>query len=257
MPGHEDQRGVERGSEPEREREDEMGFLARAPRPGPGVVVVPDVWGLSDLYRGIARRLAGEGLSALAIDPYRKTGRPRLTDVASALAWIRELPDPVVLDTIQDAVDRLAGDPAVAGGKVGITGFCMGGQYALLAACACRGLAACVAFYGMLRYEPGLDPGKKPRAPLDALSDLTCPVLGLYGAQDAIIPVADVRELEARLARTGRPFEVRLYEDAGHAFLNDTRPEMYRPAAARDAWPRAVAFLREHLHAHGGDVPQS
>ena len=229
------------------EHEDGYGFLARAAASGPGVAMIPDVWGLSDHYRGLARRLAGEGFTTLALDPYRKTGRRQLTDVASALAWIRELSDPLVVETVQEAADRVAADEAVAGRKVGVTGFCMGGQYALLAACACRGLSACVPFYGMLRYAPGLDPLRKPRSPLDALADLTCPVLGLYGAQDAIIPVADVRELEERLAKSGRPAEVRLYEGAGHAFMNDTRPEMYRPDAARDAWPRLVAFLREHL----------
>ena len=228
-----------------RAQEDEIGFLALPEaRPVPGVVMVPDVWGLSDHYRGLARRLAGEGLATLAIDPYRRTGRPALSDVASALAWIRELSDPLVLETIQEAADRLSSHEAVAGPGVGITGFCMGGQYALLAACGCRGLAACVSFYGMLRYAEGLDPGRKPRSPLAALADLGCPVLGLYGEDDAIIPVADVRELEERLAKSPHACAVRLYAGAGHAFMNDTRPEMYRPAAAADAWPRAVAFLR-------------
>ena len=123
----------------------------------------------------------------------------------------------------------------------------MGGQYALLAACGCRGLSACAPFYGMVRYAEGLDPRKKPRSPLDALADLSCPVLGLYGAEDAIIPPADVRELEQRLARSGQPAELRVYPGAGHAFMNDTRPEMFRPAAAADAWPRLIAFLRAQL----------
>jgi carboxymethylenebutenolidase len=232
------------------EHEDAIGFLAC---PGgataPGVVMIPDVWGLSDHYRGLARRLAADGFAALAIDPYRKTGSPRLTDVASALAWIRELPDPLVLETVQDAIDALAADPATAGRKLGVTGFCMGGQYALLAACACRGLSACAPFYGMLRYADGLDPAKKPRSPLDALADLSCPVLGLYGAEDPIIPLADVRELEERLAKTRHAAEVRVYPGAGHAFMNDTRTEMYRPAAAADAWPRLVSFLRKTLEA--------
>lgn len=213
----------------------------------PGVVMIPDVWGLSDHYRDLAQRLSREGFAVLVVDPYRKTGRRELADVAAALAWIRALPDLVVLDTIQEAIDALVGHPSVNGRKVGITGFCMGGQYALLAACACRGLSACVPFYGMLRYAEGLDPARKPRAPLDALPDLSCPVLGLYGAEDAIIPQADVRELEKRLATSGRAFAVHVYEGAGHAFMNETRPEAHRPQAAADAWRRLVAFLREHL----------
>jgi carboxymethylenebutenolidase len=228
--------------------EDATGFLAWPEgAPVPGVVLVPDVWGLSDHYRGLARRLAAEGFAVLAVDPYRKTGRPALTDVASVLAWIRELPDPLVLETLQEAIDGLAAHRAAAGRKLGITGFCMGGQYALLAACGCRGLSACVPFYGMLRYAPGLDPARKPRSPLEAAAELRCPLLGFYGEEDAIIPVADVRELEQRLAAAGRRVELRLYPKAGHAFMNDTRPEMYRPEAAADAWPRMLAFLRAEL----------
>ena len=206
-----------------------------------GVVVIPDVWGLSDHYRGLARRLAGEGFTALAIDPYRKTGRGDFSDPPGALAWLRELSDPLVLETVQEAIDALTGS------KVGITGFCMGGQYALLAACACRGLSACAPFYGMVRYGPGLDPARKPRAPLDAVTAIRCPVLGFYGEEDPIIPLADVDDLRRRLAESGQPFEIRLYPGAGHAFMNDTRPAMYRPAAAADAWPRLVNVLRERL----------
>ena len=127
----------------------------------------------------------------------------------------------------------------------------MGGQYAWLAACACRGLSAVAPFYGMLRYEPGLDAKRKPRAPLDAVADLSCPALGLYGREDALIPNADVDELELRLARQRQPFEIVRYAGAGHAFLNDTRPAMYRPEAATDAWRRLLAFLRARLPVGG------
>jgi carboxymethylenebutenolidase len=222
------------------------GFLAEPDAgPGPGVVVIPDVWGLSDHTQDIAGRLAGEGFVALALDVYRKTGKPTLADPAAALAWIRGLSDPLVLETVQEGIDALA--RRVAGRKVGLIGFCMGGQYAWLAACACRGLSAAAPFYGMVRYEAGLDPAKKPLAPLDAVASLSCPALGLYGEEDAIIPNADVDELEARLARQRQPFEIVRYPGAGHAFLNDTRPAMYRPEAAADAWRRLLAFLRQRL----------
>ncbi|HJQ83856.1 MAG TPA: dienelactone hydrolase family protein [Candidatus Binatia bacterium] len=225
-----------------------FGFLAHPDGPPvPGVVLIPDVWGLSDHYRELARRLAREGFAVIAIDPYRRTGKGEFSDPPGALAWIRRLPDPVVLATVQEAIDALAAHPAVAGRKIGVTGLCMGGQYALLAACSCRGVSACAPFYGMVGYDAGLDRALKPRSPLDALVDLRCPVLGLYGAEDPIIPPADVEELRTRLAQTGQPFDVRIYPNAGHAFMNETRPAMYRKDAAADAWPRLVAFLRERL----------
>jgi carboxymethylenebutenolidase len=227
----------------------EHGFLAfpEGDGPHPGVVLIPDVRGLYDHFRTLAARLAGEGFAVLAVDLYRRSGPPEVADVASALRWIRDLPDPQVLADCQAAIDFLAAHPAVAGRRVGITGFCMGGQYAILAACTCSGLSACVPFYGMLAYAPGLDPARKPRSPLDAAPDLSCPLLGLYGGQDALIPLEQVRDFERRAAESGRPCEIRLYPDAGHAFMNDTQPDRHRPEAARDAWPRAVAFLREHL----------
>src|SRR4030095_5840015 len=115
------------------------------------------------------------------------------------------------------------------------------------AACPCRVRSAVAPFYGMVRYEPAPDRKKKPRAPLDAVAELTCPALGLYGREDAIIPKADVDELEARLARQRQPWEIVRYAGAGHAFLNDTRPAMYRPEAAADAWRRLLVFLRTRL----------
>jgi carboxymethylenebutenolidase len=228
------------------------GFLA-APEDGahPGVVVIPDVWGLSEHTKDIAGRLAREGFAALALDVYRKTGRPSLADPAAAMEWIRGLSDPLVLETVQEGIDALARHPAVAGRKVGAIGFCMGGQYAWLAASSCRGLSAVAPCYGMLRYAPGLDPARKPRSPLDAVAELRCPALGLYGEEDAIIPNADVDELELRLGQQGQPFEIVRYPGAGHAFLNDTRPALYRPAAAADAWRRLIPFLRRHLFSGG------
>lgn len=227
-------------------QEVESGFLAHSESGGPCVVMIPDVWGLSDHYRDLAGRLAREGFVVLAVDPYRKTGQPEISSPAEAQAWIRGLSDPVMLETIQEGRDWLCGQPACRGRKVGVTGFCMGGQYAILAACS-GGFDACVPFYGMLRYADDLGPPDKPRSPLAALADLPCPLLGLYGAEDPLIPVADVAELEEALAKSGRSGEVRLYPGAGHAFMNETRPALHRPEAAADAWPRMLDFFRQHL----------
>jgi carboxymethylenebutenolidase len=214
--------------------------------PRPGVVIIPDVWGVSELYRRFAQRVAQEGFAALVVDHYRYTGRAGLS-AATALSFIAGLDDRDVLRAVQEAIDALAQSPEVAGRKIGLVGFCMGGQYALLAACSCQGLSAVAPFYGMVRYEAGLDPAKKPRQPLDALADLSCPVLGQYGAEDALIPLADVDELKRRLAQTKHAWEVHVYRGAGHAFLNDTRPDAYRPEAAAAAWARLVPFLKREL----------
>jgi carboxymethylenebutenolidase len=233
------------------EQDVELGFLAH-PESGshPGVVLLPDVWGLAAHPRDLARRLAREGFGVLALDLYRRESEVRIENPA---AWIRDLSDPQVLDDVQQAVDLLAGEGPTAGRPVGVVGFCMGGMYALLAACACRGLSAAVPFYGMLAYERGflggeaLDPAKKPRQPLDAVADLTCPLLAFFGADDEYVPVSDVEILEQRLSASPQPSEVVVYPGAGHAFLNDTRPDAFRPAIAKQAWERMLAFFGEHL----------
>ena len=229
--------------------ESAIGYLAcpEGEGPHPGVVMIPDVWGLADHTRDLARRLAAEGFVVLALDPYRKTGRGDFSEPAEAMQFIAGLSDPLVIETIQDGIDFLRARREVGERRIGIMGFCMGGQYTLLAACACRGLSACAPFYGMIRYADGLDPARKPRQPLDAIADLQCPVLGFYGEQDAIIPVADVEALRARLAATSHGGDIVLYADAGHAFMNDARPAMYREGPARDAWSRLVPFLTRSL----------
>ena len=216
-----------------------------AAAPVPGLVLVPDVRGVSDHYRDVAERFAAAGFFTLVLDLYSREGPPDLPDMAAVFRWIRALPDRRVLGDIAAAVDFVAGQQEVRGGRVGITGFCMGGQYALMAACAIPRLAACVSWYGMLRYAETDD--LKPADALTRAPDLRCPYLGLFGAEDQLIPRADVDALREVLARHQKTFEIHVYPGAGHAFFNDSRPDAYRPDVAADAWPRALAFLRRHL----------
>jgi len=213
--------------------------------PFPALVLIPDVRGLYDHFRELAGRFAAQGFFTFAVDLYSREGAPDLPDMEAVNRWIRELPDRRVLADIEAAVAFTATQPGVRANAVGITGFCMGGQYALMAACTVERLAACVSWYGMLRYAETNE--TKPASPLQLAPKLGCPYLGLFGAEDAIIPTADVEELRSILKQEKKTFEIEIYEGAGHAFLNDTRPEMYRPAVAEQAWERATAFLRQQL----------
>jgi carboxymethylenebutenolidase len=166
-------------------REFELGFLAHPEGgPHPGVVLIHDVWGLSDHTRDQARRLAAQGFAVLALDLYRREESLHIDDPGR---WMRALSDPQVLEDIERAAAFLSGDPACAGRRIGALGFCMGGMYALLAGCEARGLSAVVPFYGILSHqhgllhcEGGLDPALKPSEPLEAVRDLSVPLLAFF-----------------------------------------------------------------------------
>jgi carboxymethylenebutenolidase len=210
------------------------------------VVIVHDVWGLHEPYHGVARRLAGAGFVALALDLYARGEKPGSpSDMPGVMKFLHGLPDRRVLADIQSALDFLRARPEVAGRKLGLTGFCMGGKYADLAAVRCSGLSAVVSWYGMLRAD-AIDEAN-PEHALDALAQLRCPLLALFGADDVLIPKSDVEELRSRARERALPVEIVVYTGAGHAFANDTRPEAFRAEAAADAWTRALAFLAREL----------
>ena len=133
---------------------------------------------------------------------------------------------------IQAAIDFLLQQQAVAGPKVGLTGFCMGGRLVLMTALADDRLGAAVPWYG---------------SPLTAeqAGQVKAPILGLYGEQDGGIPAASVRDMQ-RGWTGGIANDFVIYPGAQHAFFNDTRPS-YHPQAADDAWQRAVAWFRKYL----------
>jgi carboxymethylenebutenolidase len=135
-----------------------------------------------------------------------------------------------------------------------VMGVCMGGTYALLAACLSDRFAAAAPFYGILSYEEGLlaEPDgrnfdRKPTSPLEAASQLRMPILASFAGEDEFVPAADVRTLERSFRTSGRSVRVDIYEGAGHAFLNRTREAAYRPEASETAWSRLIPFLREEL----------
>lgn len=110
----------------------------------------------------------------------------------------------------------------------------MGGGYSLRLAQLEPELGAAVVYYGRIATEP------------DSLAPIRAPVLGLFGAEDRGIPVAQVREFEQRMRAQGKTVEIHIYDGAGHAFANPTR-ESFRPAAAAEAEQRVRAFLKSKL----------
>jgi carboxymethylenebutenolidase len=220
------------------------GVWTAAPESAGNVVLIPDVRGVSDLYLRLARRLADVGLGTLVLDLYSREGTPDLPDMDTVFRCIEALPDARVLGDVGAAVRHLAQRDGDRPRPTAIAGFCLGGQYAIMAACQVPRLSACASFYGMLRYDRR--PAHKPASPLDLAPSLACPLLGLYGSDDPLIPAEDRLALESILRRERKEFSLHVFGGAGHAFLNDTRPADHRPEAAAVAWDLATAFLLRH-----------
>lgn len=215
------------------------------PAPRPALILLPDVRGIYDHFLDVAERFAAAGFVTATLDLYSREGAPEIVDVESALRWMAQLPDRRVLADIQACVYALADRPDVDASAIAITGFCMGGQYALMSACRLDGLAASVSWYGMLRHAVRTE--HKLADPLDNVAALRCPYLGLVGAADELIPAEQVAQLRTALEPVAHETEVIVYPGAGHAFFNDLRPQGYVAQAAEDAWPRVLTFLKRHL----------
>ena len=198
----------------------------------PRIVIAPEVFGVSPWIREVARRLAREGYRAVAPEIFARDDQPAGADLPAIMARIGRLDIPQAVRDLRLALDFLGG------GKAASIGFCLGGSLSLLTA-AEGGLSACVDCYGRPRWR------QKTAAPhaIDAARNVSCPVLAIYGKRDQGIPVADAEELSAALPAGS---ELALY-DAGHAFLNDSRPEMYVEGQATRAWSKIIGFFHRTL----------
>jgi carboxymethylenebutenolidase len=204
------------------------GYLAEAGKGRPAVIVIQEWWGLNPQIRGIADRYAAAGFTALAPDLFqgRVTQDP---DEASHLMNGLDFPGATHQD-IRGAARHLAS----FGGKVGVTGYCMGGALTIAAAVHVPEVAAAVCLYGI-----------PPRDFADP-ADIRVPFQGHFATHDDWCNPAAVAELEARMQAHGAAPEIFRY-DAQHAFCNEARPEVYDAMCAADAWSRTLAFFGKHL----------
>ena len=192
------------------------------------VILIHEWWGINDHIRDLASRYAKEGYVCAAPDLYR--GRVA-ADTEEASALMQSLATEDGMETIGKAM--AAAGEAYQIKHFAITGYCMGGTFALRAACEIPELKAAAPFYGDIPEER-------------VLAKLRTPTLFIAGARDAWINPEKVNTLKEIAARYKLPVEVVSY-DADHAFFNDTRPQVYNPEAAADAWQRVLEFFRKHL----------
>lgn len=214
--------------------EERSGYLAH-PQTAmalPGLLLVHEWWGLNDHIKEVARRYAREGFFTLAVDLY--DGRVT-RDSTEASQWMGALQPEEGVRKIRAAFTHVRSQTFIKGGRVGITGFCMGGSFALLAACHIPELKASAPFYGDIPQ------------PDDPVKNIRCPLLFIGAEKDAWITVEKMNRLKDAIKKYGVNGEVYIYPGAQHAFFNNTRPDVYNPDAAADAWQRVIGFLHKNL----------
>jgi len=201
-------------------------------RPSPAIIVIHEYWGLNDWVKEQASKLADQGYEALAIDLYR--GKVATTpDMAHEL--MRGVPEDRAKRDLHAAFEFLQSQPNVKKNRIGAIGWCMGGGYALDVALQEATLAADVINYGHLATDPA------------AINKINSPILGLFGGQDRGITPDDVHKFETAMKQAGKKIDIRIYDDAGHAFENPNNKDGYRAADAADAWKRISDFLAANL----------
>jgi carboxymethylenebutenolidase len=206
-------------------------------------LVLQEAFGVNPHMEDVARRFAAEGYHAAAPHLFHRSGDPILDydTIEKVLPHMKALTEEGLLVDLDATLSHLAsaGFPA---SSVGVVGFCMGGTVSFLAS-ARRALGAGVTFYG-----GGVTEGRFGMPPLvDLAAELQTPWLGLFGDEDAGIPVEQVEALGAAAASAPVPTEVVRYSGAGHGFHCDARPGSYHAESAGDAWKRTLGWFAAHL----------
>jgi carboxymethylenebutenolidase len=208
--------------------------------PWPAMAVIHGGPGFDALTENTVNKLAAEGIAAVGPDMFRR-GKPERRQGVPASASMR-LAD--FMDDVSDALRYMASLPGIDGSRIGVMGFCMGGQVTYTAAGHLPNLTAAVAFYPGFVFER-LGSGQDA-APFDTTADIQCPIMVLTGADDVNPSPEQASQMDAALTEAGVVHEMHLYPGAAHAFMSEGNAS-YREDAATDGWVQCLKWLNAHL----------
>ncbi len=216
--------------------------------PAGGVVVIHHMPGYDEATKEITRRFAAQGYLAVCPNLYSREAPGADPDDAAATARAAGgVPDDRLVGDVEGAARHLRSLP-VSNGKVATIGYCSGGRQSFLAACRLR-LDAAVDCYGA--FVTGSPPEGFPlqvKPIVDLTPNLSCPLLGLFGAEDKFPSPEQVAQLESALEQEGKTYEFHTFDDAGHGFFATDRPS-YRVEAANAGWELIWQWFGRHLAA--------
>ena len=214
--------------------------------PFPGICLVHHNPGWDEWYCEATRRFAHHGYAAISHNLFHRAGEGRSGDVAAKVRAEGGIPDAQAIGDTEGAVKWLRAQPW-SNGKVGVIGSCSGGRLAFLYACHTKSIDALVELWGgrVVMKKEELN-AKMPTAPIEFTKNLACPMLGLFGNDDAAPNPEQVNQHEAELKKHGKQYEFHRYDGAGHGFFYYDRP-MYRVEQALDGWKKVFSFFEKHL----------
>jgi carboxymethylenebutenolidase len=209
----------------------------------PAVIVVHERYGLVRHTRDLAERFARDGFVAVAPNLYFKYPDQEALHRGDAICDVADPDASVALSAVIDALEAIPqADPA----RLAIMGVCQTGRLPLVVA-ASHPIAAALVWYGAAQAREWAVNSKYPRALEEIIAAVDCPVLGMFGETDHLISMDDIRRFRDCLERHGKTYDIHVYRDAPHGWLNDTMPGRYRRAQAEAAWADQRAFLRQVL----------
>ncbi len=214
-----------------------FGYLASPAAKGkfPALIVIHANQGLNDYTRDVARRLAKQGYIALAVDFLsRHGGTNKINPKSEGLANIRELePWQAVAEDADSGYAYLRKLPDVRGDRLGLIGFCWGGEMTFSTVTEVRGLKAAVVFYG-----------RSPQ-PFERMNKIQAPVLAHYGEKDPGVN-QDIPATVEAMKKFAKSYDYKIYPGAPHGFHTDSS-DRYHPEAAKEAWAKSLDFFKKHL----------
>ncbi len=212
----------------------------------PGVIVLHHMPGWDEWSKEVVRKLAYHGYATISPHLNSRLGPGRWDDLAAAARAQGGAPDAQVVGDAEGAAAFLRAQP-YSNGKVGAIGFCSGGRQAYMLACRMRSLDAAVDCWGgSVIVPPEQLTEQRPVPVIDMTRDMRCPLLGIFGNDDANPDVEQVNRIEEELKRFGKQYEFHRYDGAGHGFFAVDRPG-YRPEQAVDGWKKVFAFFEKYL----------
>src|ERR1700751_592588 len=231
-------------------------YYASPPAAGkyPGIVVIHHLPGWDEWTMEVVRKLAHHGYAAISPHLYFREGTESPDDLGARVRAAGGVADAQVMGDVTGAMAYLRAQPNAAG-KIGVIGFCSGGRHPYLAACTLAGIDAAVDCWGgnVIVDNPKDLNDKRPVAPIDLSEKLSCPLLGIFGNDDANPTADQVNHTEAVLKTLGKNYEFHRYNGAGPAFFNTAR-DAYRPEQALDGWKKVFDFYGRTLSASAANV---